>query len=185
MMDRKVGNKRGEPRMAEIRFDKDRLAEAMKRQGFSDYTLAKKTGISRTAIYYLRIGKRTQPSAETVKRLAEGLGTTVEHFMGIDEPKLTASPKMPVAIQQLADIAGNLSEVRQEELIRIATALQKLEQEQQTLTTPQVTALMELHEKLREQGVGEDVLNLLESLLPPPRRVIHLRRRQRSHKPGE
>lgn len=171
--------------MEEIHFDKARLGEAMKRQGFSDYTLAEKTGISRTAIYYLRTGKRGQPSAEIVKRLADGLGTTVEYLMGIDDPKLSATPKMPAAIQQLADIAGNLSEIRQEELIRIATALQKLEQEQQTLTTPQVAALMELHEKLREQGVSEDVLDLLESLLPPPRRLIYSRSRQRPYKPGE
>lgn len=171
--------------MAEIRFDKERLAEAMERQGFSDYTLAKKTGISRTAIYYLKTGKRAQPSAEIVKRLAEGLGTTVEYLMGVDDLSLTAAPKMSAAIQQLAAIAGNLSEVRQEELIRIATALQALEHEQQILTTPMVAALMELSEKLREQGVSEDVMQLLEALLPPPRHLTRPYRRQRSNNPGQ
>lgn len=177
--------KRGEVHIVEIRFSKDRLAEAMRRQDFNDYSLAAKTGISRTAIYYLRTGKRAQPSAEIVKRLAEGLGTTVEYLMGFDAPALTARPRLPETIRQLAEIAGGLSEVRQAELVRIAEALRKLEEEQQTLTTPMVATLMALHEKLREQGVTEDALDLLETLIPPPRRLSHTRNRKRPHEPGE
>jgi transcriptional regulator with XRE-family HTH domain len=162
-----------------------RLEKLMKAKHWGISELAKYSKVKYDTVYSIVKGRRQNTTLEILTSLATALGTTPDYLLEEGDGAPAPASRLPTAIQQLADIAGNLSEVRQEELIRIATALQKLEQEQQTLTTPMVATLMELHDKLVEQGVSADTLHLLEALLPPPRRLSHARTRQGPHEPGE
>lgn len=161
-----------------------RLQAAMKAKAWGISELAEYSKVKYDTVYSIVKGRRANTTLKVLTALATALGVTPDHLLGEGEAAPPA-PKLPAIIQQLADIAGNLSEVRQEELVRIATALQKLEQEQQTLTTPMVATLMQLQEKLKEQGVTEDVLDLLDALLPPPRRLSNTYSRKRPHEPGK
>lgn len=162
-----------------------RLEEAMKAKKWGISELATYSKVKYQTVYSIVKGRRKNTTLEILTSIATALGTTADRLLEDGSGNSIAAPRLPAAIQQLADIAGNLSEVRQEELIRIATALQKLEHEQQTLTTPIMAALMQLHEQLVEQGVDEGTLQLLEALIPPPRRLVGPRGGQNPDKPSQ
>lgn len=152
--------------MGELRFDSERLAELMKKRHIGDTKLAEMSGVSRTMIFYLKKGKRNTASAETVAKIASALNTTVAYLLGEGEEKQPPMQKLPEPIRQLAEIAGNLSEVRQEELIQIALTLAKLEQESadQPVSGETMEKIVRIADQLRERGGNEDLLPLLETL---------------------
>ena len=77
---------------------KQSFAERLKAQrelaGFSQYTLSKRSGLSRQSISQLEMGMR-EPTWETVQRLAKALGLSCESFIdaGIELPD--AEPPRP------------------------------------------------------------------------------------------
>src|SRR5690606_34889023 len=117
-------------------------------------------------------------SVVTIKKIADALETSVSYLLGENDNKNVPTKPLPEPIRQLAQIASNLSKVRQEELIRIAKALAEMEREhaQRPLSEAAVRALTELSEELRGNGENEDLLALLQDLLrnPPPRWLIDL-----------
>lgn len=155
--------------MSKVRFSAQRLSQLMDGLGLNPYDLADLSGVSRTMIHYLREGKRRKASAEIVTKLANALNVTVADLMEDGDAPTEDAPKIADAVRQLARIAGKLSAARQEELLRIATALQKLEQEQEQTQRPlpngSMVILLDIHKQLREQGADESILNALEVLL--------------------
>lgn len=160
-------------KMEELRFDAVRLQDLMKRRGVSDYQLAHATGISRTMIYYLRKGERKSASAELITKLANALETTVDYLLGEDvngSGRVTVT--VPEGVRRLTEIANRLSEIRQEELVRIAAALEQIEREQATYwnSVEIVQQVLAFAEHYRE-GDDPDLLELLETLRRAPRRL--------------
>lgn len=168
-----TANKDQRGAMDEVKFDPERLVKAMKQAKLGDTKLAEKVGISRQMIYLLRKGKRPSASAEIIAKIANATNTTVSYLMGGEEND-DAPPiqKLPEPIRQLAEVAGQLSEVRQEELLRIAHALRQLEAEQATAPLPGGTmrALIELADQIRAQGNNDDLLESLRALFRSPPR---------------
>lgn len=163
--------------MSELRFNRGRLQDLMDKRELVDADLAALAGLSKSTIYYLRTGKHKSTSAEKLKRIADALETTPEYLMRSDEE--TDDKRVPVLlpepIRRLAQIAGGLSDVRQEELIRLAEALEKLEREQPVHALP--TRIMEiLLEVAGELGIESESLDELEELLrrQPPARLVDL-----------
>lgn len=162
---------KGGEKVKEVRFSAEKLSVLMKRRGLNDYDVAELTGISRTMVFYLRKGQRPKPAAEMVSRLASGLKIPIGDLMTDDDVMQTsATEEVPEAIRQLAEIAGKLSEVRREELLRIAGALEKLEREQTTHPLPSATmsVLLQIIEKLEANDATEDVLAPLKDFLRNP-----------------
>lgn len=140
-----------------------------------DADLAALTNMSKSTIYYLRTGKHKSTSAENLKKIADALETTPDYLMRSDEEDddRRVAVLLPEPIRKLAQIAGNLSDVRQEELIRIAEALEKLERDQPVYVLP--TRMMEvLLEVAGELGIESESLEELEELLrgQPPARLV-------------
>lgn len=149
-----------------------------KKWGISE--LAQYSGVKYDTVYSIVKARRKNTTLQILTSIATALGISMDHLLS-EQEGTGGVPKLPAAIQQLADIAGSLSEVRQEELIRIAIALQKLEQEPQAFSESQVTALLQLRDQMIEQGAKPETLRLFETLIPPPRRLSQ----KRPHKPRQ
>ncbi len=62
-----------------------RLQELREARGWSQYTLARESGVSRNTISYIESGKRL-PGVEVLAVLVRGLGVTLEGFFsGMEE----------------------------------------------------------------------------------------------------
>lgn len=173
--------------MEELRFDAARLQDLMDRRNVSDYKLGKMTGISRTMIYYLRKGERKSASAELLAKLANALETTVDYFIGADQAangRVTVT--VPEGVRRLTEIANRLSEIRQEELVRIAAALEQVEREQAAHwnSVEIVQRLLAFAEHYRE-GDTPDLLELLETLRRTPRRLDNGTAEDEAHGPQD
>lgn len=159
--------------MEELRFDANRLQDLMDKRNVSDYKLGKMTGISRTMIYYLRKGERKSASAELITKLANALETTVDYFIGADKPgngRVTVT--VPEGVRRLTEIANRLSEIRQEELVRIAAALEQVEREQtKNLDSAEIVRRILAFAEHYREGNEPDLLELLETLRRTPRRL--------------
>jgi transcriptional regulator with XRE-family HTH domain len=158
--------------------DLARLNQLMKEKSWGIGELAQYSGVKYDTVYSLVKGRRPNNSVVTIKKIADALETSVSYLLGENDNKNVPTKPLPEPIRQLAQIASNLSKVRQEELIRIAKALAEMEREhaQRPLSEAAVRALTELSEELRGNGENEDLLALLQDLLrnPPPRWLIDL-----------
>lgn len=141
---------------------------AAKRWRLTD--LAHYSGVTYDTVYSLKTGRRPNTSIETVQRLAAALNTSVDYLLNETDDKRGKNKKqLPEQVERLLEIAGRLSEARQEELRHIAEALEILEREQRVVTTNavvDVAIILELAERLRAKG-DDDLLALLERLIPP------------------
>lgn len=148
----------------EVQFDSARFADMVERSGMTDAALARKAGISRSMVGFLRKGQRKSASAEILTKLAGALGTTTDYFLGSGE-----MPPVQVfddAIRRLVDIANGLPEGRQAELLQMALALQDMEQERtHALSKGMMKAMLRLSTLLKERGGNDDLLVLLQSLM--------------------
>lgn len=148
--------KKGGEKLSEVKFDPERLKAAMKamRPPMGDTKLAEVAGISRQMVFYLKKGKRNSVSAEILGKIAQALKINVADLMsGQDE-----SEKLPDRFRQLAQVASNLSEVRQEELLRIAGVLVDIEREQAST----------LAERQSRKDDAQAMLRLIETTLGVP-----------------
>jgi transcriptional regulator with XRE-family HTH domain len=145
--------------MSELRFNRVRLQKLMDEKGLVDAELASLAGVSKSTIYYLRTGKHKSTSAEKLRRIAVALGTTPEYLLGHDgaEPldDHLVPVMLPAPIRHLAQVAMRLSELRQEEAIRIVEALEEMERAQPVLTLP-LRAMDLLLDVAAELGIEED-----------------------------
>jgi transcriptional regulator with XRE-family HTH domain len=161
----KIRNSKG-GEMAELRFDAARLQDLMDKRAVSDYQLAKRTGISRTMIYYLRKGERKSASAEVMTKLANALETTLDYLIGAEgthDGRVTVT--VPEGVRRLTEIANRLSELRQEELVRIAAALEQVEREQAaTLDSVEIVRQILAFSEIYREGDDPDLFELLEVL---------------------
>lgn len=117
--------------MSEFRFIGSRLDEKMAEMGLTDTTLAEKTGISKTTIYYLRKGREGRQittSAENLQLLADALRTSPEWFVNERAESSPNQKKMSALVADIAGIAEELPLSRQRELRALGAALVKLEQ---------------------------------------------------------
>lgn len=155
----------------EVQFDSARFADMVERSGMTDAALARKAGISRSMVGFLRKGQRKSASAEILTKLAGALGTTTDYFLGSGE-----MPPVQVfddAIRRLVDIANGLPEGRQAELLQMALALQDVEQDRnQRLPKGTMGALLRLSMLLKERDGNDDLLVLLNSLMGQGERYI-------------
>lgn len=147
-----------------------RLEKLMNDKGWGVGELATYSGLKYDTIYSMKVGRRKNPGAATLQKVAAALGTTVDYLLGKDGVDAQTGPPVPPMIRRLADIAGRMSELKQEELLRIAETLAKLDREQvqNPLPTGTMPILLEIVQKFREQGgKDEDILPWLEALMRP------------------
>lgn len=142
--------------MSEVRFISARLDALMKQRGFSDYTLADKTGISKTMIYYLRKGQRKTASVEFIAKLADALGTNTQYFIDENADDLPIQKKMSALVADIASTAEELPPSAQRQLREISKALYTVDE------TKNLDAiygeLLDLITRLTELQGGEQLL---------------------------
>ena len=86
------------------------LAALLERQGMTAAQLSRNSGVGKGHISQLLSGRRPRPSAEVVCNLAGGLGVSMETlWTGEENP-----------VSDLIAVAGRLSAVRLNDLVRIA-----------------------------------------------------------------
>jgi transcriptional regulator with XRE-family HTH domain len=73
-----------------VRFAR-RLRQLMREKGLTQYALAKRSGLSRQTVSYI-LGAGRDPVWSTVRRLARGLGVTVQDF-DVGEPEGVPTPE--------------------------------------------------------------------------------------------
>jgi len=71
----------------------ERFAELMAQRGVSAYRVAKETGVSQSMLSNWRTG-RSIPKTESLMKIAEYFGVTVEYLMNDDEPTFF-DPELP------------------------------------------------------------------------------------------
>lgn len=148
----------------------DRLQELLKARGLDLRTLAEKAGLSPDTLYSLNAQRRGKATGTpTLQKIADALGTTIEYLIGEEgEGTTEAKPAIPPTLQELMAIARRLSDVRQEELVRIAITLEEIERETEKRPMPdeRYKALLDLVEQIRQnKEIDEDAVNLLESII--------------------
>ena len=74
-------------------FNPGRITQERKRLKKSQQKLAKETGLSSTAIYYIEKGKRV-PGADTLGRLADALGCDVNYFFEDNTNNCSSNEKL-------------------------------------------------------------------------------------------
>lgn len=141
-----------------------RLAALMDKKKYGIGELAEYSGVKYDTVYSILKGRRTNSSADTLRRIADALDTSIDYLLGDTDDPTPPVQRLPEPIRQLASIANRLSGVRQDELLRIATTLEQLEREQPTYAMPAqvMDVLLTLAEKL---GAG-DVLIELQAMIP-------------------
>lgn len=146
-----------------------RLNTLIDERGWDLRELAKRAGLSEHTLYSLnaqRRGKAT--STRTLQKIADALGVAMEHLIEEQGEEVEAKPAMPPTLQELVAIARRLSDVRQEELVAIATALEQVERETEKRPMPDETykAILDLFERMRQtKDVNPDAIELLESII--------------------
>lgn len=141
-----------------------RLATLMDKKNYGMGELAEYSGVKYDTVYSIVKGRRTNSSADTLRRIADALDTSIDYLLGDTDDPAPPVQRLPEPIRQLALIANRLSGVRQDELLRIAATLEQLEREQPTYVMPAqvMDVLLTLAEKL---GAG-DVLVELQAMIP-------------------
>lgn len=142
-----------------------RLTKLMEKKGHGIGELAEYSGVKYDTVYSLVKARRTNTTADTLRRIADALDTSIDYLLGDTDDATPPMPRLPEPIRRLALIANRLSGIRQDELLHIAATLEQLEREQTTYAIPVQTmdVLLSLAEKL---GAG-DVLVELRALIPP------------------
>lgn len=138
------------------------LEKLMKAKGWDWRELAKQSGLSYETLWSMKSGRRPNTSSATIKKLARALGATAfELLQEMDAESL------PNAIRELTEVAIRLSEAKQEELLRIAAALEKLEREQVDHPLPSgvMEVLLDATEVMKNSPGNEDLLARLIALL--------------------
>lgn len=138
----------------------ERLEQLMENRGLDMGKLAAYSGVSYDTIFSIRKGRRKNTSTKIIKKLAAGLGVTVDQLLMEENEK---KPTLPDAIQRLILVAQRLPEARQDELLHIAATLERLEAKQPT--GDDMRQILEVIELMREQGASGDLLALLEELV--------------------
>lgn len=167
-----------------------RLKKLMGKKGWGVGELAQYSKVKYQTVYSIYVGRRTNTASGTLKALVAALDTSTDYLLDESDDEEPPIQKLPEAIRQLAEIANQLSGVRQEELLRIAQALRQLEEDQATAPLPSgsMRALLELADKIKEQGGNDDLLESLRALFRSPPRgwfLDRVPRGQGSENPGQ
>jgi len=64
-----------------------RLAELMKKRGWNQVMVSKRSGLSQVQVSHILSGRRFRLRMETVEKLAAAFGLTVDQYMGKSEKK--------------------------------------------------------------------------------------------------
>lgn len=141
-----------------------RLEKLMGKKNWGAGELAEYSGVKYDTVYSLRVGRRTNTTSRTLKKIADALGTSVDYLLGETDEEKPALQKLPEQVRQLAEIARNLSEMRQEELTKIAALLEKLDRERQAESeTNEVYNLLESIERTINREIRLDFEKLILS----------------------
>lgn len=131
-----------------------RLDELLSKNKMSMRDLADASGVSYDTIYSIRSGRRPNTSSATVRKLAKAFRASANDLL---EDAEELEEESPLLLRQLTDIAAELSETRQEELIRIADAFKKLEDEESEppLTRNKMLRLLTAYKSLGPDGLAD------------------------------
>lgn len=156
--------------MNDISVNSERLKDLMLRRKVGDSKLAELSGLGRTTIYYLRSGQTKATSERNLRTIAAALDTTVAYLSGegeAQEDSERVAVLLTEPIRQLAEVANSLSEIRQEELIRMARALVELEREQfQSIPSSEsMDALIDIYNDIKAFAGGADPIVTLQAFL--------------------
>jgi transcriptional regulator with XRE-family HTH domain len=136
-----------------------RLKELMEKRGMTMVDLAKEAEVSYDTIFSIHSGRRPNTSSATLRKLAKALRVSVNDLLeGGGEDVI--ENELPQIVRQLAEIATELSETRQEELVRIADAFKKLESEEGYLPFDRKKMLALLH-AAETLGPGDGTADLI------------------------
>ncbi len=141
-----------------------RLNQLMTENDMNMTDLAAASGVSYSTIYSIHKVRRANTSSATINKLAKALHASANDLLQGGAGDL--EEEMPGAVKHLAQIAAELSEARQEELVRIADALKKLEKEEGYFSVDRQKMLTLLHaaENLPPGAKTADLLRALQEL---------------------
>lgn len=69
------------------------LHQAMDKGGWSQQTLALRSGVHRQQIYKLLHGERSEPRADTIRRIARALGVSADYLLGLSDDPTPPKPR--------------------------------------------------------------------------------------------
>lgn len=119
--------------MKDVRFISSRLETRMKELGYTDESLAQKIGISKTTIYYLRVGRKgkkglyVSTSAENLAKIAHALSVSTQYLIDESADPSPIQKKMSAMVADIANVAEGLTLAKQRQLREIGKALARME----------------------------------------------------------
>lgn len=119
------------------RINIDRIRELMHHRRWDIGQLSQQTKLHYNTIYRLlnpkhRKTKNPRPPIETLTRIAQKLGTTIEELLITDEEEVVSGDAGPSdLVRDLIERVALLSVRRQQELLRLVETYQEIEEEEQ------------------------------------------------------
>lgn len=139
-----------------------RLKRLMDKKGWGLGELAQYSGVKYQTLYSISVGRRGNTSADKLTKIANTLDTSVDYLLGESDDDTPPIQKLPEGVRKLAEIASLLSEIRREELLRIAAALRQLEEEQ---PLPEETIAASIEDDLDEtERIANEADKWLDSI---------------------
>lgn len=139
-----------------------RLERLIERKGWDWRELARQSGLSYDTLWSMKSGRRPNTSSATLQKLAAVLGVSADYLLGQDEKQevVIGEPLPPAAVRKLTESAERLSELRQEELLRISLTFEKMEAEEAKLDIPDdmMAELMKLTKGLGPHATAKNLI---------------------------
>lgn len=116
----------------------NRIRELRIMQGLTMSELGKRVGCSEASISYYELGKR-EAKYETLLKLAEALDTSVDYLLGNNEESFISYTEKEIKI---LNAIKSLSPEAQDDMTKIITLLQNMNDDQRSMWVKMVSALL-------------------------------------------
>lgn len=116
----------------------NRIRELRIRHGFTMAELGKRVGCSEASISYYELGKR-EAKYEILLKLSEALDTSVDYLLGNDEEPVFSYTEKEI---RLLNAIHSLSPEAQDDMTKIVTLLQNMNDDQRSMWVKMVSALL-------------------------------------------
>lgn len=156
----------GDMSESKLGFRPDRLQAMIERRGLRPGQMEYLTGVSQPTISLILNGKRPNPGAQVLARLAQTLGCSVDYLLGITDDPAPAKMEMSAQVDALLHLARRLPSHRQHDLVQMAETFAR------ESAQDQMVAVLGMIRALGGEEAERLVVGLLSSLRHDDRALV-------------
>ena len=135
----------------------EKIIKLREAKGWTQYRLAKESGVGQAALSHIENGKRLSPTHDTLQKICNALDVSMAEFDGHEQNKKEAAKALPQLLEKMKHM--ELSD-KHKEAYRIFLSMSE---EEKGLTVEEAISLLKKYNSLSPEGkqaVGS-IINLL------------------------